>query len=268
MPIRPLRSALYVPATNARALEKARTLPCDAIIFDLEDAVSPDRKDEARAHLIAALRTTDYGHRLRLVRVNDATDIDALADVPLDALVLPKVRSADLPDSPHPLWVMMETAQAVLNAPAIAAHPRVEGLIMGTNDLERELHLRPRPDRLGLIHALGACVLAAKAAGKPILDGVQAAIHDRTALRHEAEQGLDLGFDGKTVIHPAQLEVVNEIFRPSAAEVDLARRQIAAHAAAEREGSAIAVVDGRIVEALHVAMARRTLALNDAIESL
>lgn len=268
MHTRPLRSALYVPATNARALDKARTLPCDAIIFDLEDAVSPALKDKARADLIQALRDMDFGHRLRLVRVNDEADMAALAGVPLDALVLPKVRSADLPDSPHPLWVMMETAPAILNAPAIAAHPKVGGLIMGTNDLERELHLRPRPDRLGLIHALGACVLAAKAAGKPILDGVHTAFRDVEALKIEAEQGLDMGFDGKTVIHPAQLEVVNSVFTPSAASVDLARRQIAAHEEAERRGSAIAVVDGRIVEALHVDIARRTLALADAIENL
>ena len=268
MHTRPLRSALYIPAANARALEKARTLPCDAIIFDLEDAVSPARKDEARERLIQTLRHTDYGLRLRLVRVNDETDMPALTDVPLDALVLPKVRSAELPDSPHPLWVMMETAQAVLNAPAIAAHPKVEGLIMGTNDLEQELHLRPRPDRLGLAHALGACVLAARAAGKPILDGVHTAFRDTDALQVEAAQGLDLGFDGKTVIHPAQLDVVNEVFSPTPTEIDLARRQIAAHEAAERDGSAIAVVEGRIVEALHVNMARRTLALAEAIGKL
>jgi len=261
MTVRLLRSALYVPATNARALEKAQGLPCDAIIFDLEDAVSPTRKEEARDCLAHALRTLDYGARFRIVRVNGSDDLGELADLPLDALLLPKVQSADLPDASHPLWVMMETAQSVLHAAAIAAHPRVQGLVMGTNDLMREMHLRERPDRLGLQYALGACVVAAKAAGKPILDGVHAALRDADGLRTEAEQGRDMGFDGKTVIHPTQLGIVNAAFTPDMDEIDLARRQIAAHEAAEAGGNAVAVVDGRIVESLHVDMARRTLAL-------
>lgn len=265
MTVRPLRSMLYIPATSGRALQKARSLPCDAIIFDLEDAVAPDRKAEALASLKKILRDTDHGHRLRLVRVSSASDLEELSDVPLDGVLLPKVTGPDLPETPHPLWVMMETAQAVLRAEAIAAHPRVQGLIMGTNDLERELHLRPRPGRPGLLHALGTCLLAAKAANKPVIDGVHSAFRDTDALRIEAEQARDLGFDGKSVIHPVQLDIVNEAFSPSMAEVDLAKRRIDAHAAAEANGEAVAVVDGEIVEALHVIMARRTLALAEAI---
>lgn len=267
MTLRPIRSMLYVPATSARALAKVHALPCDAIIFDLEDAVTPARKTEALETLVAHLRTVDHGRRLRLVRVNTVADLPALADVPMDGIVLPKIRTAELPDTPHPLWPMMETPEAILNAAAIAAHPAVAGLILGTNDLERALHLRPRPDRPGLIHALSACVLAAKAAGKPVLDGVHSAFRDLDGLRAEAEHARDLGFDGKTLIHPAQIDAVNDVFTPSGAEVDLARRQIAAHEAAEAGGNAVAVVDGRIVEALHVDTARRTLALIDALRT-
>ncbi|WP_128253306.1 HpcH/HpaI aldolase/citrate lyase family protein [Falsirhodobacter deserti] len=265
MTARLLRSVLYVPATNLRAMAKARDLPCDAIIFDLEDAVTHARKNEARALLGEALRGNDYGRRLRLVRVNTAADIPALADLPMDGIVLPKVVSADLPDAPCPLWVMMETVLAVLNAPAIAAHASVAGLILGTNDLARELRLPDHPDRLGLHHALGTCVLAARAAGKAVIDGVHTSITDTDALVKEARQGRDMGFDGKTVIHPSQIAPVNEVFSPSAEAVALARAQIVAHEEAEARGDGVAVMKGRIVEALHVEMARRTLALHEAI---
>ncbi|WP_249218778.1 HpcH/HpaI aldolase/citrate lyase family protein [Falsirhodobacter algicola] len=256
---RPLRSALYVPATQPRALEKARTLPCDAIIFDLEDAVAPARKEEAQRTLIQTLRTADYGHRMRIVRVNGPEDLPAFADVPVDALLLPKLRGPDLPPSVHPLWAMIETAEAVLNVAAIAAHPAIAGLVMGTNDLMKDLHLPERPGRPGLIHALSASVLAARAARKPVLDGVHTALHDADGLRAEAQQGRDLGFDGKTVIHPAQIAAANAAFGPSADEIALARRQIEAHAAVEAAGQGVAVVDGRIVEALHADIARRIL---------
>ncbi|WP_062762359.1 CoA ester lyase [Falsirhodobacter sp. alg1] len=273
MPVRPLRSILYIPASNPRALEKARTLPCDGIIFDLEDAVSPTGKDTARDTLVPALRDTDYGHRLCLVRINPPdtsdgkADLAALAMLPIDGILLPKVSTPeDLEvEPPHPLWIMIETAKAVLNAAALAAHPRVAGLVMGTNDLQRELMIRDRPDRLGLLHALGQTILAARAAGKPVLDGVHTAYRDIAGLQAECEQGRDLGFDGKTLIHPAQLDVANTVFSPTIHDVERARAEIAAHAEATARGEGIAVHDGRIVENLHVAIAQRTIALAEAI---
>ena len=272
---RPYRSVLYIPASNARALEKARGLAADAIIFDLEDAVAPAEKAGARETLRAAL-AQDYGTRARIVRINGLdtewghADAAALAGA-ADAILVPKVSSpADLdaaaavvPDGP--LWAMMETAAGMLNAAAIAAHPRLEGMVMGTNDLAKELGSRARPDRLPMQAGLGLCLLAARAHGRVIVDGVFNAYMDEDGLRAECQQGRDMGFDGKTLIHPAQLGTANAVFAPSQAEIDLARRQIEAFDAAIAEGRAVAVVDGRIVENLHVETARRMLALADAI---
>lgn len=271
----PYRSVLYIPAANARAMQKARTLPADAIIFDLEDAVSPGEKVMARDLLRDAL-PGDYGTRARLVRINGldtewgSDDARAFAR-DADAILIPKVnRPQDLdavaalaPDTP--LWAMMETAQGMLNAPQIAAHPQLAGMVMGTNDLAKELGARFRPDRLPMQSALGLCVLAARAHDLVIVDGVFNAFKDDDGLRYECEQGRDMGFDGKSLIHPAQLAIANQIFAPSEAEIELSRRQIEAFDAASAQGKAIAVVDGRIVENLHVETARATLAKAQAI---
>ena len=277
---RPLRSVLYLPASNVRALEKAANLPCDAIIFDLEDAVAADEKPRARETLAAALRGTDYGPRARIVRINalsslwGAADVAAMSGLPVDAVLIPKddgpqdVQAvADLvPDVP--LWAMMETPRGCLNAAAIAAHPRLTGFVMGTNDLAKDMGARFHPDRLPMQTALGLCLLAARAEGIVAIDGVYNALRDDEGLRAECDQGRDLGFDGKTLIHPAQLGIANVAFAPSSAEVDLARRQIAAWTQAQAEGRGVTVVDGRIVENLHIDTARRTLARTQAISDL
>jgi (3S)-malyl-CoA thioesterase len=277
---RPVRSVLYIPASKERALEKARDLPTDAIIFDLEDAVSPEEKDRARDLLAAELRGQDFGARLRIVRVNGletpwgAADLAVFGGHPgADVLLVPKVNAlADLDAvaglTGKPIWAMLETAQGCLNAGSIAAHPRLEGMVMGTNDLAKELGARFRADRLPLLAGLGACLLAARAAGKVIVDGVYNAFKDDAGLRAECEQGRDMGFDGKTLIHPAQLAIANEVFAPSDAEVTLARRIIAAYRAARAEGQGVAVIDGRIVENMHVANAATILARAEAIAAL
>lgn len=275
---RPYRSVLYIPGSNARALEKARGLAADAIIFDLEDAVAPAEKPAARETLRAAL-AEDYGLRARIVRINGldtewGRDDAAAFATGADAVLIPKVSSpADLDavaaiTGDTPLWAMMETALGMLNAAAIAAHPRLEGMVMGTNDLAKELGSRNRPDRLAMQTGLGLCLLAARAHGKVIVDGVFNAFKDEDGLRAECQQGRDMGFDGKTLIHPAQLDIANTAFAPDEAEVDLARRQIEAFDAAIAEGKAVAVVDGRIVENLHVETARKTLAKAEAIAAM
>ena len=275
---RPYRSVLYIPAANARAMEKARTLAADAIIFDLEDAVAPGEKAAARDALAGAL-AEDYGPRARIVRINaldtewGEADASAFASG-ADAVLVPKVnRAADLdrvarivPDTP--LWAMMETPAAMLNAAEIAAHPRLEGMVMGTNDLAKDIGARFRADRLPMMAGLGLCLLAAKAHGKIIVDGVFNAFKDDDGLRAECDQGRDMGFDGKTLIHPDQLAITNAAFAPTEAEIALARRQIAAFDAATAEGKGVAVVDGKIVENLHVDTARATLARADAIAAL
>lgn len=276
--IRPYRSVLYIPAANVRAMEKARTLAADAIIFDLEDAVSPGEKSSARDLLARAL-LADYGGRARIVRIN-ALDTewgegDARAFATgADAVLVPKVShgtdldrvAALVPDTP--LWAMMETAQGMLNAAEIAAHPRLQGMVMGTNDLAKEIGSRFRADRVPMMAGLGLCLLAARAQGRVIVDGVFNAFKDEDGLRAECEQGRDMGFDGKTLIHPAQLDIANQVFAPSEAEIELARRQIAAFDEASAQGKGVAVVDGRIVENLHVETARATLAKAEAIANL
>lgn len=298
---RPLRSVLYIPGSKSRALEKARDLPADAIIFDLEDAVAPEEKPQARALLAETLRSHDYGARLRIVRINGfdsewgREDVAAFASHPgVDALLLPKVNApqdldrvvaeagggaggeasveasvkAGVEAGGKPLWAMMETAQGMLNAASIAAHPRLQAMVMGTNDLAKELGCRFRADRLPLQTGLGLCLLAARAHGKLIIDGVFNAFRDEDGLRGECEQGRDMGFDGKTLIHPAQLQIANQAFAPSEAEIELSRRQIAAFEAAIAGGQGVAVLDGRIVENLHVESARRILARAELIRGL
>lgn len=282
---RPVRSVLYIPGSKERALEKAKTLAVDAIIFDLEDAVAPSEKVNARDILAAALAEGGYGPRQRVVRINGldtewgADDLARFAAAKPDAILIPKVETeAQVEQVANALeaagatetkiWAMMETPAGILNAAALARTPRMECFIMGTNDLAKELNCRFRADRLPMQQSLQTCLLAARAAGILCVDGVYNAFKDVDGLRAESEQGRDLGMDGKTLIHPAQVDVANEVFAPGPEEIATARRQIEAFAAAEAAGEGVAVVDGKIVENLHVATAKALLAKADAIESL
>ncbi|QIE46814.1 CoA ester lyase [Pseudohalocynthiibacter aestuariivivens] len=277
----PYRSVLYIPGSKDRALDKARSLPTDAIIFDLEDAVAPDAKAEARQTLAAALKEGGYGKRAKIVRINALTtawgleDVRVLGDAGADAILLPKVNTrsdvdnlADLLPADMPIWTMMETPVSVFNARDIAAHGRVTGLVTGTNDLTKDLGSRTRADRLPLMTALQMIVMAARAARIVAIDGVYNRFRDGEGLRAECEQGRDLGFDGKTLIHPAQIEGANIAFAPTSSEIDLARRQIEAFVASEASGQGVAVVDGMIVENLHVVAAKRLLARADAVTEM
>ncbi len=277
--IRPYRSVLYIPGSNTRALEKARALPVDAIIFDLEDAVAVEEKTNARGVLVAELAAGGYGERTRLVRVNGLEtewgedDLAAFDGAAIEGILLPKVNSAADVDAiagmvaDLPLWAMVETPLGVLNVAGIAAHPRIVGLVMGTNDLAKELGSRAGENREPLLMSLQMALLGARAAGIVCVDGVFNAFKDTDGLRVECEQGRDLGFDGKTLIHPAQIEIANAVFAPSEAEVDLARRQIAAFEDAKAQGKGVAVVDGQIVENLHIETARAVLLKLGAINA-
>ncbi|KIC38012.1 HpcH/HpaI aldolase/citrate lyase family protein [Leisingera sp. ANG-M7] len=277
---RPYRSVLYIPGSNARALEKAKTLPVDAVIFDLEDAVSADEKTNARETLAQALKVGGYGSRMKIVRINGLDtpwgrgDAAAAARMAPDAILLPKVNAPEDLDAlaeitgDIPLWAMMETPRGMLNAAAIAVHPKLQGMVMGTNDLAKELQTRYRPDRMPMMAGLGLCLLAAKAEGLVIVDGVYNAFKDVEGLAAECAQGRDMGFDGKTLIHPAQVEVANAAFAPTEREIDTSRRQIAAFDEAQAAGQGVAVVDGKIVENLHVVTAREILAKADAIAAV
>ncbi|MGR3490563.1 MAG: HpcH/HpaI aldolase/citrate lyase family protein [Shimia sp.] len=276
----PFRSVLYIPGSKARALEKAKTLPVDAIIFDLEDAVAPGEKAAARDVLAEALTAGGYGERTCLVRINaldtewGEDDLATIAGTKPEAILLPKVNGAKdierlsekldaTPDTK--IWAMMETPEGILNAAEIARAPRMAGFIMGTNDLAKDLGARTRG---AMLTALQMCVLAARAAGIAVVDGVYNAFKDEEGLRAECEDGRDLGMDGKTLIHPAQVAIANAAFAPSEADIDLSRRQIDAFEAALANGQGVAVVDGKIVENLHVETARATLAKADAIARL
>jgi (3S)-malyl-CoA thioesterase len=281
MDIRPYRSVLYIPGSKERALEKARELPVDAIIFDLEDAVTPDAKVEARATLAQALAVGGYGAKVKIIRINGldtewgAGDVAALRDAGADVFLLPKVNSAadvqalsEMLGNGTPIWAMMETPLGILNAAEIAAHPQLTGFVAGTNDLAKELNCRYRADRLPMQMALQTILMAARAYGVIAIDGVYNQFKDEEGLRAECEQGRDMGFDGKTLIHPAQVDVTNTAFAPSETEIDLARRQIAAYEEVEASGQGVAVVDGKIVENLHVETAKKILAMASAIASL
>ncbi|MGI9293969.1 MAG: HpcH/HpaI aldolase/citrate lyase family protein [Pseudomonadales bacterium] len=279
--IKPRRSVLYMPGSNQRALTKARELPADALIFDLEDAVAPAAKETARQQVCAALQG-DYGSREVAVRINPLdndwgkADAIALATLRPHAVVLPKVESAEQIDAlaqllqqrgaeDCELWAMIETPLGVLNVTAIAACSRLTVLIMGTSDLANEMRLPSDPERLGFIPLLSQCVLAARAHGCDVLDGVHLDISDAEGLRADCEQGKALGFDGKTLIHPNQLAIANEVFAPARVDVGHAHKVIAAWKRAQQESKGVAVVDGKLVENLHVAQAQRVLALQDAI---
>lgn len=283
---RPRRSALYMPGARARALEKARGLPADVLILDLEDAVGPTEKAEARRLVAQALAQGGFGGREVTVRINGldtpwgAEDVAALAGAGAAALVVPKVnRPEDLADvsarmdaagapAETALWAMMETPAGILAVREIAAAPRLACLVMGTNDLVKELGAEHTEGRAEVLPALGLCLLAARAHGLAILDGVHNAYRDQEGLRAVCRQGRALGFDGKTLIHPDQLAVTNEVFAPSAANLELARRQVAAFEETRARGEAVAVVDGRIVENLHVETARALIARAEAIAAL
>jgi len=280
MSLRPYRSALYIPGSKERALDKARGLAVDAILFDLEDAVAPDEKPAARVTLAGEMAQGGYGARARIVRVNGLDtpwgrdDLKAVAGMKPDGVLIPKVDGPEDIDAVValvpgvPVWAMMETPQGILNAAAIAAHPAVAGFVMGTNDLAKDIGTRAGTRREPMMFALGACVMAARAHGVVVIDGVYNAFKDNDGLAIECAQGRDMGFDGKSLIHPAQVEIANAAFGPSEEEVTLAERQIAAFAEAEAAGQGVAVVDGRIVENLHVETARATLAKVQAIAEL
>jgi (3S)-malyl-CoA thioesterase len=265
------RSVLYIPGSNARALEKVRTLAVDAIIFDLEDAVAPDAKSAARETLARELAAGGYGHRKRIVRINGldtewgGDDARAVAAMDCDAVLLPKAETSTQLDALTTLtgdlavWCMMETPRGALNALRIAEIPMVEGFVLGTNDLAKEIGCATGGDRMPMMTAIQACLLAARAAGIVCVDGVYNAYKDEEGFAAECEQGRALGMDGKTLIHPSQVATANRVFAPSAAEIDLATRQIEVFEAAHARGEGVAVLDGRIVENLHVATARSVL---------
>jgi citrate lyase subunit beta/citryl-CoA lyase len=282
--LRPRRSVLYMPGSNPRALEKARTLPADGLILDLEDAVAPGAKALARDQVAAAVRAGGFGRRELVVRVNalgtpwGADDVAAVASLPVDAVLFPKIESAeqvraavealDHSGAPAvlPVWAMAETPRAILESASIAAaHPRLTVIVMGTSDLTKDLRARHTPDRLPMLASLAHCLLAARASNLDILDGVHLDLDDEAGFRNACEQGRNLGFDGKTLIHPKQIAIANEVFGPSAQDVEFARRVIAAWEEARQQGEGVVVVDGKLVENLHVEEARRTLAMAEAI---
>lgn len=286
-PARPRRSVLYLPGSNERALEKARTLPADGLILDLEDAVAPEVKAVARQRVVAAVAARGFGAREVAVRVNGldtpwyAEDLRAVARAGPDAVVVPKVGSADevrkverdLVAAGAPagvaIWAMVETPAAVLGAREIAsATPRLAVLVLGTNDLAKELRAEPVAGRAPLLTAMSLCLLAARAAGRVILDGVFNEVTDLAGFEAECAQGRQFGFDGKTLIHPGQIEPCNRTFAPTAAALDRSRRVIEAFEQARQQGRAVATVDGRLIENLHVEEARRLLAVAEAIGGL
>jgi len=285
--LRPRRSVLYMPGANERALEKAKTLPADALILDLEDAVAPDAKVEARARVCAAAGGGEYGRKEITIRANGldtpwhADDIRAIAEAGPAGVVVPKINSAadvaaveaaleaaDAPDHTR-IWAMLETPIAMLHAEEIAtSSERLAVLVMGTNDLAKELHAEHVPGRQPLVFGLSQCLLAARMAGKVILDGVYNDIKDDIGFAAECLQGRQLGFDGKTLIHPSQVEPCNDTFAPSEAELEHARGLILAFEEATAAGKGVATYQGRMIENMHVANARRAIAMAEAIAEL
>lgn len=277
--IRPRRSALYLPGSNARALEKAKSLPCDVLLLDCEDAVAPDKKDLARDQIAGALRDGGYGRRELVVRTNSldtpwgVADLRAAAAAGADAVLLPKVEDvsmvqrafAALEGAPTAIWVMVETPLGVLRAESLAASPLVGCLVAGTNDLAADLRCDGAwAERAALLPSLAQMVLAARAHGKVALDGVHIDLADDAGLAASCDQGRRLGFDGKSLIHPKTIAAANAAFTPSADEVARARAVIAAFDAAAAAGSALAVLDGKLVEELHVRASRRLIAVAEA----
>ena len=278
--MKPLRSVLYMPSSNSRALDKARTIPADAIIFDLEDAVAPDAKELAREQACAAVASGSYGRRELTIRCNGldtpwgADDLRAATAAGPAAVVVPKVGGvehlravADLVGD-TPIWAMIETPKAVFDVRAIAASPQVTALVLGTNDLAKELRAALVPGRAPLLPHLATALLAAREAGKVVLDGVYNDVKDLAGFEAECLQGREFGFDGKTLIHPTQVEIANRVWAPSAGDIDRARAVIEAFTAAAAEGRGVVVVDGQLVENLHRDNALHTLATAEAIAAL
>jgi citrate lyase subunit beta/citryl-CoA lyase len=276
-----------MPGSNARALEKSRGLKADGLIFDLEDAVAPDAKSMARDAVGAAVAQGGYGQRELILRVNGLSsawghdDLTAAARMDIDGVLLPKVESADDVHEIQaalsaggaranlPIWCMMETPRGILHAEAIAfSSPCVAALVMGTSDLINDLRAQHTGDRLPLVTSFGLCILAARAAGLAVLDGVHLDLSDDAGFAEVCRQGREFGFDGKTLIHPKTIEAANAAFSPSATEIEWSRRVIAAHEAAVAAGKGVVVVDGKLIEHLHVENARRVLALTSAIAQM
>lgn len=284
--LRPRRSVLYMPAANERALEKAKTIAADAIIFDLEDAVAPDAKPDARLKAVAAVQSGEYGNRELTIRCNGldtewgADDIAAAGAANPSAVVIPKVDSVAGVDEVSKqldaagasadvkIWPMIETPTAIFDVRSIASHPRVAVLIMGTNDLAKELRSPIVPGRHPLVPHLSTALLAAREAGKVAIDGVYNDVKNADGFAAECVQGMEMGFDGKTLIHPSQVEPCNETWAPSTDEIEYAGRVIAAFDEAVAEGKGVVTVDGRMIENLHVDNARRVLAVAAAIDAL
>ncbi|MEX2644020.1 MAG: CoA ester lyase [Acetobacterales bacterium] len=284
---RPRRSVLYMPGANPRALEKAKSLPADALVFDLEDSVAPDAKAEARDRVVGALKQGGYGARELVVRTNGLdtawghADLVALATAGADAVLLPKVEGGDTVRSAArileragapaslAIWCMVETPRAVLRAEDIAsAHPRMACLVMGTSDLAKDLGAAHTPMRLPMLTSLGLCILAARACGLAVLDGVHLDLNDDEGFAESCRQGAELGFDGRTLIHPKTLAAANAAYGPDRERVAWSRRIIKAHDDAMKRGEGLVVVDGKLVESLHVEEARRTVALARAVAKL
>lgn len=288
MAIRPRRSLLYMPGSNARALEKARGLPADGLIIDLEDAVAPDAKPEARDQACAAVRAGGFGRREVIVRINalstewGAADLAAACAARPDGILVPKIcEPADVEEANATiaaadetgdiaLWLMIETPLAILNAGALAAqasleHSRLAGFMLGTNDLAKELHCRPVAGRAPLIAALSTALTAGRAGGLSVIDGVFNDIQDTDGFAAECRQGAELGYDGKTLIHPSQIETCNRIFAPRAEDVAWARRVISAFDKPENKSVSALKIEGRMVERLHAEEGRRLVDLADAI---
>ena len=284
--LRPRRSLLYMPGSNPRALEKARGLAADGLIFDLEDAVAPEAKESARAIVAAALAEGGYGDRELVLRVNAIdtpwghADLAAAASMPIDAVLLPKIENPDrtaltisLLDafgaSELAVWCMLETPRGILYAREIAAAgPRLAALVLGTSDLTKDLHAVPSRDRLPLLTSLSLAILAARANGLAILDGVNLDLSDDEGFAAACRQGRELGFDGKTLIHPKQIASANAAFAPTKEEIEWSRRIIAAHGEAVASGKGVALVEGQLIENLHVENARRLVALSEEIDRL
>ncbi len=280
--MRPRRSVLYMPGANARAMEKAKNIDCDAIIFDLEDATSSEAKDGARIQVREAIEDGGYGHRELVVRGNGldtpwgAQDVETFAALSIDAMLFPKIESraqvtaiVDALDRAGgqslPLWLMVETPRGVLDLQTFADNARVEVLVMGTSDLVKELRAQHTPDRHNLDYALQHCVLVARQLDKDILDGVHLDFKNEVSFRTVCEGGRVMGFDGKTLIHPSQVGAANEVFGYSADDVLRAQRTLEAWQAALREGKGVAVLDGQLIEHLHATEAERVVAFADAV---
>ena len=281
---RPRRSLLYMPGSNTRALDKGRSLPADGLILDLEDAVAADAKVEARHSIVQSITQGGYGYRELVVRINSFStpwgydDLVAVSASKADAVLLPKVESADMvrqaeavmaaqgAPAEMQIWAMMETPLAMLHAEQVAgSSPRLGCLVMGTSDLAKDLHASHTPDRMPMLTSLGLCLLAARAYKLDILDGVHLDLRDDEGLAYSCRQGAEMGFDGKTLIHPRTIEIANKAFSPSADEVAWSHKIIEAHAAAMAEGKGVAVFEGKLIENLHVDSAKRIVALAQAV---